>query len=406
MTPPPLAHCIYCDRPVSVDTLTDEHIWPDALGGDALPDFWRTEVCGACNSASGVYVDGAFIKSWVGAAERFASGDAYLAASAPEKAVVPFSFIGTLPEVGAAEGETIDYWVGRCGSTVLHFRPEDDTDVWGSYAGGDPRKGNKRSTAGRAYLAILSPVPFWQQVALTSFRAQFKKAQRFLCTTLDPSITSELPIPDQNDPVQNGDIAVLKHALGSQEIRARTAIDPSVGKRFQAKLGLALGHRLFGDAFGVTTYAKALRSDFREANPTKRQSSIVRGTGILTPGGLGGAEKVMRWRGGWLLWVRRQRPNTSLVVISPSAKVMTVVVNEDAVLTESLGPEYDHGVVWVTVPSLEEAVGPISAPDYVAHQTGDLPHPALAALDAKRGDGTSLPDCGLDGQKGSQSPAA
>lgn len=63
--------CYYCglDKPRS--DFSDEHVWPDALGGDPLPSFWRTaEVCQGCNSMSGVFVDGAFIRGWAGAAER------------------------------------------------------------------------------------------------------------------------------------------------------------------------------------------------------------------------------------------------------------------------------------------------------------------------------------------------
>lgn len=390
-----LPRCIYCDRDVAPGALTDEHIWPDALGGNHLSKFWRTEVCGVCNSASGVYVDGAFIKSWIGAAERATDADAYLAANAPDKAVVPFTYIGTLPDFATVEGDVIDYWVGRCGSSVIHFRPEDDASLWNSYAGGDPRKGSKRKTAGRAYLSVLSPLPFWQLVALNSFRAQFSKAQRFRCTKLDGLIASDLPIPDENDPLQKADIAVIRQALSGQKLRANAAIDPALGTRFQAKLGLALGYRLFGDAFGATTYARALRTAFREADPAKLHASVVRGAGILASGGLGGAENVMRWRGGWLLWVRRQRDDTALIVISPSSKVMAVVLNNDPILTQSLSQEYDDGVIWVTVPSIGEAVGPVPAPDYVAHQIGEAPHAGLAALAAKRADGASLPDCGL-----------
>lgn len=392
---PPLVRCIYCDLEVAEDTLTDEHIWPDALGGNALPRFWRMKVCSTCNSVSGVFVDGAFIKSWVGAAERAAGADVYLAAGLSEKATLPFSYIRTLTDAGISDGEVVDYWAGRCGSSVLHFRPEGDADLWSTYAGGDPRKGSKRKTAGRAYLAILSPVPFWQSVALNSFGAQFRKAQRFRCTTLDPSLTSNIPIPDQNDPIQNGDIDVLGRILSAEKIKASSVIDPSVGTRLQAKLGLALGAKIFGDAFLETNYAKVLRNGFREADPTKRVASLVRGTGILSQANLGGVEEKLRWPGGWLLWLKRQGDDTALIVISPSAKVMTVVVIDDHNLTNSLPPEHEFGLIWVTVPSIEVAVGPITAPDYIAHQLRNIQHPALAALEAKRSDGSSLPECGL-----------
>jgi ribosomal protein L30 len=56
--------CIYCDREKADGDFSDEHIWPDALGGDFLPpEIWRTnDVCGQCNSLSGVFVDGSFIR--------------------------------------------------------------------------------------------------------------------------------------------------------------------------------------------------------------------------------------------------------------------------------------------------------------------------------------------------------
>jgi len=49
----------------------------------------------------------------------------------------------------------------------------------------------------------------------------------------------------------------------------------------------------------------------------------------------------------------------------------------------------------VTVPSLGEAVGPLWLPDFAAHQLGEISHPALHALAAKRIDPSILPDCGL-----------
>lgn len=390
--------CIYCDQEFEKSALTDEHIWPDALGGDALPRFWRTEVCARCNSLSGVFVDGAFIKSWVGAAERATGDDACLATDFPEAAVLPFSYIGMLPDLAVADDEVVDYWAGRCGSSVFHFRPKGEDGLWKTYAGGDPRKGSKRKTAGRAYLSLASPVPFWQQVALSSFSAQFKKALRFRITELEPTVESDLPIPDQNDLQQGLDIAVLSQIASAEKVRAGIAVDPALGGRFQAKLGLAVGYQLFGEEFGKTAYSKALRADFREANSEKRTRSIVRGTGILSTAGLGGEEDLLRWRGGWLLWIKRQSNDTALIVISPSAKVMSVVVSDDPALTASLGPEYDDGVVWVTVPSLNDAVGPVLMPDYIAHQLGEYAHSDLTRLDAKRAQSTSLPDCGLDGE--------
>ena len=52
---PELMRCYYCGFEKPPSDFSDEHIWPDALGGDALPSFWRTNnVCRACNSMSGI----------------------------------------------------------------------------------------------------------------------------------------------------------------------------------------------------------------------------------------------------------------------------------------------------------------------------------------------------------------
>ena len=67
-------YCIYCSQEKPLDTFSLEHIWPDALGGDHLDDFWQTDsVCRTCNSTAGVFVDAKFIKSYLVAAERWNS---------------------------------------------------------------------------------------------------------------------------------------------------------------------------------------------------------------------------------------------------------------------------------------------------------------------------------------------
>jgi HNH endonuclease len=45
--------CIYCEKEQPDDAFNDEHIWPEALGGDHLPNFWRSDdVCTKCNNMS------------------------------------------------------------------------------------------------------------------------------------------------------------------------------------------------------------------------------------------------------------------------------------------------------------------------------------------------------------------
>jgi HNH endonuclease len=172
--------CIYCGREKPDEDFYDiEHIWPEVLGGDHLSEFWRTDdVCGECNRLSGLFVDGSFIKSWLGAAERALGSREYLSPEHPGSAVLPLHYIGVLPNAPTLEDEVAEQWFGPCGAHILHIRPRDKEDLWASYSGGDPRL--RRSKAGRAYIARVSEEPFWMNVTFASFKAHFAKAQRFV----------------------------------------------------------------------------------------------------------------------------------------------------------------------------------------------------------------------------------
>jgi hypothetical protein len=69
------------------------------------------------------------------------------------------------------------------------------------------------------------------------------------------------------------------------------------------------------------------------------------------------------------------------------------LVCEEPDLVNGLDSTYSNGQVWLTVPPLGEAVGPIPLPDYIAHRSQVRSVPALAALGAKRIDPSTLPPC-------------
>jgi hypothetical protein len=83
----------------------------------------------------------------------------------------------------------------------------------------------------------------------------------------------------------------------------------------------------------------------------------------------------------------------SLAVTAPSGRSMNVLVCEEPELVNGLDSTYSDGQVWLTVPSLGEAVGPIRLPDYIAHRSQVTQIPALAALGAKRIVPSTLPPC-------------
>lgn len=353
---------------------------------------------------SGLFVDGAFIRSWMGKAELSRGSLEYLAGR-PTSLAIPLDFLGPLQDIPVPKGHVAEYWAGPCGANIVHIRPDSGDEQWSGYAGGDPRA--KRSAAGRAYVALISEERLWIFVTLESFRRHFERAERYV---VNMEVPTDWPfkMPDRADPLQGEDMrtvdAVIAAGRAGTSIRVRPVIPFDLGNRMLAKLGLAVGYKLLGRDFLETDYAKTLRRGFREANMEKRRNIPVRGSGFLDQeGGLGGAEAVLAWPGGWVLIVKIVEEDLALSVISPSGRSMTVAVCDDPALISRLDGLYHDGVIWITVPAAQEAIGPISLAEYLAHRTGARAHPALTVLTSKRGDPRKLPPCRGDREESSGS---
>lgn len=253
-----MKNCIYCGLEKPEEEFSDEHIWPDALGGDFLPhDVWRTDdVCQKCNSISGVFVDADFIRSWIGKAELSRNSLEYLAGKGKASAI-PLDFLGPIQNVPVPNGHVAEFWAGPCGANIIHIRPDSGDEQWAAYAGGDPRA--KKSKAGRAYMALTSAEPFWISVSLKSFRKHFDRAERYV---VNMNIPPDWPFrnPDSADRVQAEDMktvdAVIRAGRSDEWIKVQPKIRFDLGNRMLAKLGLAIGHKLLGLSFLATDYAK------------------------------------------------------------------------------------------------------------------------------------------------------
>ena len=389
--------CLYCAAEKADQEFSDEHIWPDALGGDFLPKKpWRTdEVCKRCNSLSGLYVDGQFIKSWLGAAERATGAYEYMSPTSPEKAILPLDYMGRLPDVPTAEDEVAELWIGPCGANIVHIHA-DLGEQWEAYAGGDPRA--SKDAAGRAYLALTTTELFWILASLSSFKSHFKRARRIVTNMEIPPEwrKSFLPV-DRNDPVQARDMVVVEAVLLAAQhdtmVRAQVRINNDVGDRFLCKLGLSIGYQVLGPGFLATDSSKQLRMALKEPDHQKRKLIPVRGTGFLSSPGLGLPGNVLQWPGGWILVVKASQEELTLSVVSPSGRDMTVVCCDQRALIAGLDSAYADGLLWLTIPSLGRAVGPLSLLSFLEHQNGVSVHPDLDALAQWRHDPSLLPPC-------------
>ena len=108
--------CIYCPnrtQPRLGNTL--EHIFPDALGGDYLPDDFKTrDVCATCNSLCGLFVDGPFIRNFFVQNSRVTSALRFADLKNPRP--MPMRYLGGLKELTIGEDQVCEVWFGALGA--------------------------------------------------------------------------------------------------------------------------------------------------------------------------------------------------------------------------------------------------------------------------------------------------
>lgn len=391
--------CIYCGHTKQAAEFSHEHIWPDALGGDYLSDFWKTDdVCRSCNNMSGVFVDGAFIKSFAVVGERANDALSYLPPNEPTGAL-PLNYLGVVQNVQPADGEAIDCWV-TIGAKVLHMRMEEQENTWDAYAGGDPRRGSKTSKAGRVIVSLTSAEPYWVCTSLRSVLQHFPKAKRFVTNLELPPNANKVKEFNPADPQYADDQRIVREFEGLRErgeqINAQVAIAMHADGRFLAKVALAVGYKLFGSNYLVTDYAKELRKGFREADPSKRHQLKIRGSGYFQGIDLGPVADKLRWPGGWQIAIIPLSDRLALTVTAPTGRMMCIQITDDINILGRLGSDYRDGVCWVIVPAAQTAAGPLPYPEYFAHMIGAKASESLASLEALRGDPSALPKTGLD----------
>ena len=389
--------CIYCGQDKPDKDFSEEHIWPKALGGGALPGFWRTEdICVACNSMSGLFVDGEFIKGHPGNTEKYLAGLEYANVDDPTKAVFPLAFLGKLQHPNVDQREVAELWTAPCGAAVIHFRPGDQEQIWTTYSGGDPRVWRSRGRTDRVYIVLASKNEFWILAALASVKAHFGHPENFIVNAAIPSTSTAFKAVDRNNATQRRDMIVVSEIVkGTHKryVQSSIAVRLDTGHRFLAKLALAVGYKIFGKSFLETNSARELRRGFREVNPDRRQDARVRGTGYLSNQPEIRAPEILGWRGAWVLITLTIDSQLALVVVPPSGRLMTIMVSDDKVFNEKLDELYKDGIVWLTVPTLGTALGPLSLLDYLAHQSKTLPSQQLLDLENRRISRSDLPRC-------------
>lgn len=381
--------CSYCFQTKPASEFSDEHIWPDALGGDPVGGPWRTDkVCGRCNSLSGQFVDGEFIKSWFVSHERAESALDFLDPAKPDKAVLPLTYMGPFSDPALKSDEVAEFWLGPCGAHIVHIRPKDEPH-WDVYAGGRPAK--KKGEWGSAFLTLTSQERLWIIASVLSFHKHFRHAERSVVNMSTPKGFSPPFRPvDPADGEQARRLDVARRAQDGVHVHVNVRRD--LGTRFLAKLALGVGREVLGETFLDTRYADILRQALWERSLERRQALPVRGLGYLASREDMGL-RMLHWPGAWVLAVLKDAETLSLHITSPSGKPMTVLVSDDVPIVGALQATSEDSEVFIALPALGQALGPVSISDYLAHKLGAVEHAELRALGAARRDPSLLPSC-------------
>ena len=380
--------CIYCDGRRQDPEMSLEHIWPQALGGQWSPPLFRTNsVCRSCNSNCGLWVDGAFLKSWFISHEVSNAARENLDPVNP--GIVPLKFMGHDKRFPVQDGDVAELWMGPGGDSVHHVHKVDD-EKWFGIAGGDMIR-RRKADVGRAYLMLRSESPYWLACSVKSFVAYMSPA-RMLTATLMPNVTGPVmqkltPESDATD-IEKAELAWVRGEDNDGLHATSFSHRLDFSRRFLAKIALGLGYTLFGEPFLSRPYTSELRAALW---PRDENDGQIRGTDFFNETALQG-HRLNGIRGAWSLGFKAMPNSFGLFLTTPAGRFMAIQIADDPTLWSA--PEfapYHHGLFYFVVPGRSYFSPPVSFLEFVGHQGGRRPNATLTEIDAFRIDHTQLP---------------
>ena len=247
---------------------------------------------------------------------------------------------------------------------------------------------------------MTSEKEFWIASYLASVKSHFRNADRFLVNVeiVGASVESVgfRPLDVHKQPQSEDMQTVNAFQTASREgrkVRSQIIVREGFEQRLMAKIALALGNQILGVRFLDTEHAANLRKALREADLTKRMALPIRGIQYFSSADTSAISEVLSFPGAWVLLVQTLSDQLVFAVFTPAKTMMSIVVSEEPQLVAKAMSKYSSGLVWLTIPSLHRAVGPLSLPEYLAHQTKSLLCPELERISGKWIEFSSLTPC-------------
>ncbi len=374
--------CIYCDQEKELGEFSLEHIFPDSLGGSHFSNLFKTRfVCQRCNSISGLFIDGPFIKNFFFQNDRSEAALRFIDIEKPSP--LPMKYMGVLENIELSEDEDCDFWMGPHGGLVYHIRRKADSR-WDCMIGGNPIENKKYR--GTVYIYAQNNDMYWVSVLLLSCLEHFKGA-RFISGNigLPPAPEGEEPYFDNTNLSEELVLKQLSKLQGNTH-QCKLAVTDGFDQRFLAKLALGLGANFFGNQFLKSQYAKNLRDALWEKDLRERQGYGVKFYKYFNEESK--LKSLFAFDGAHTVLFYPIKDELFLVVFVYGRKMLMVPICPEKAIWHFYT---ENGFVFIAAPQIQTFIGPVDVVDYIAFKGGIKDIAALTSLQAKIFDVSKLP---------------
>ncbi|TGM04716.1 HNH endonuclease [Leptospira yasudae] len=353
--------CLYCGKEKDDSEFSAEHAIPQKVGGNIKPvnPFLIRNVCRRCNSISGLFIDGPFIRSWQ--INNSISTNSLSYAKIEDGPILPNLYLGEIKEL-KYQDKICEFWLGPSGDSIFHFhRPYPTEESVPPIVGEPPNISDDLIDKGFIFVYVRASNPVWHPTIVRSVKSQFKEAEKYLGNGNPRPEGIFKPIPAELSDLY----AQITPMVGKPQI-----VEGRVGiyfaDRFIAKLALAFGYIICGEKFISSNSSVNLRRFIWERNREVRDSLQIPMKNFNY--GPDDRPELFSWKGGHSIFIINLRDQLVLYVSFYGSHPFSIrITNDEEDWKDRIT---NFGIFYLIAPGHQRAIGPLSIFEYIAHTLG------------------------------------
>lgn len=377
--------CPYCGRDLALSDETKEHVIPRHIGGNIEPlNPFSVPACRQCNNRCGAYVDGAFVRSWLVHNQRAANARRFLELS--DSSALPLVYMGT-PDLDVDPALVCEMWIGPAGDSIYHFHKPYPDEGASSFAGTPTHLRRSELDPGFVFVFVAASNVAWHGTIVRSVVQHFDGSRIFLGNGDRPPDPAWSEVPDELQELR----ARLGSLVGPRRISTSMRID--FGDRLLAKLALGFAAIHLDPEYLRSQEARNLRAFLWERDANRRRAMAISGTSFLTSA-LDGITSDIAFPFGHTIGLISAGDRLVLVSVFYGELAGSIALSSQPTWSSSL----ERGLLYVVVPGLRRAIGPMTLGDLLAERSGHNAVPALGELIARMESLPALPPFNIEGE--------